>query len=261
MGILNVTPDSFYDGGRHSHIDAALQHAEKMLKEGAAIIDVGGESTRPGAATVSLQEEIDRVIPVVTVLRENLSAVISVDTYKPEVMQAAIRAGASFINDVNALQAPGALEMIAKNKVAICLMHRQGDAQTMQQNPHYENVVAEVKTFLGERAAACVAAGIERERIVIDPGFGFGKSLAHNLQLLKALDQLLALEFPILVGLSRKAMIGAVLGLPVEQRLYGSLALAVLAVANGASIIRTHDVRPTLEAIRMARAVLSEGAG
>lgn len=257
MGILNVTPDSFSDGGRYHSLDAALQQAETMIKEGAAIIDVGGESTRPGAVAVSMQQELDRVLPVITALKQNFSTTISVDTRQPEVMRAAIAAGAGFINDVDALQNEQALKIVAASKAAVCLMHKQGEPATMQLKPHYEDVVVEVNDFLAMRITSAVAAGISRDRIVIDPGFGFGKNLTHNLQLLKYLDRLQKLKQPVLVGLSRKAMIGNVLGLPVERRLYGSLALAVLAIAGGASIIRTHDVAATLETVKMANAVIN----
>ncbi len=257
MGILNVTPDSFYDGGRYTSLDSALDRAEIMVKEGAAIIDVGGESTRPGATPLSLQEEIDRVIPIVAALCKNFSVVISVDTRTPQVMQEAIRAGASFINDVNALQAEGTLAIVAEQQVAVCLMHMQGEPVSMQQSPYYEDVVHEVKDFLAARVRTCLAAGVAPDCIVVDPGFGFGKSLTHNLQMLNQLEQFRSLELPLLVGFSRKSMVGSVLGLPTEQRLYGSLALAVLAVTKGAALIRTHDVRPTIEAIKMTMGVIT----
>lgn len=258
MGIINITPESRYGGGFTRLCDEVLRRVEQMINDGAAIIDVGGESTRPGAMPVSLQEELDRVMPILEVIKNNFSILLSVDTLKPEVMKAALAIGVDLINDVNALRAEGALEIVANSQAAVCLMHMQGEPRTMQVAPYYEDVVAEVKTFLKERVEACLTAGISKERILIDPGFGFGKSLAHNSRLLNHLDELKDLDVPILVGLSRKIMIEAVLNLPVEQRLYASLALAVLAITKGAAIIRTHDVKPTLEAIRMASRVLAE---
>ncbi|HMA10951.1 MAG TPA: dihydropteroate synthase, partial [Steroidobacteraceae bacterium] len=222
--------------------------------EGAAIIDVGGESTRPGSAPASLQEELDRVLPVIEAVSRELDVLVSVDTMKPEVMRAAVAAGAGLINDVLALQAPGALEAAASSGAAVCLMHMQGTPRTMQQNPHYEDVVREVGELLRGRAAACRAAGIAAERILLDPGFGFGKSLAHNLELLRGLSALVG-DYPLLVGLSRKSMLGKLTGRPVEQRLAGSIALAALAVAAGASIVRCHDVAETVDAVRVAWAV------
>ena len=257
MGILNVTPDSFADGGRYVAHAAALAQARAMVAEGAAIIDVGGESTRPGAAPVSVQQELDRVIPVIEAVHAELPVVISVDTSKAEVMRAAVAAGAGFINDVRALREPGALEMAAASGVPVCLMHMQGEPRSMQQQPHYADVVAEVKGFLLERAEACQAAGVPRERIVLDPGFGFGKSAAHNLRLLKQLPILAEAGYAILAGLSRKSLIGSVLDLPVEQRLHPSVALAVLAVWQGARIVRVHDVAATVQAVRMCAAVWS----
>jgi len=258
MGILNITPESRYGGGFTRLCDAVLPRVEQMVHEGAAIIDVGGESTRPGATPVALQEELDRVIPILEIVKQNFPILLSIDTRKPEVMRAALKIGVDIINDVNALQAEDALAIAANSEAAVCLMHMQGEPQTMQKAPQYENVVTEVKTFLTARVQACFAAGIPKERLLIDPGFGFGKSLAHNSQLLNHLDELKTLEVPILVGLSRKIMIEAALNLPVEQRLYASLALAVLAITKGAVIIRTHDVKPTLEAVRMAHRVLAE---
>ena len=255
MGILNVTPDSFSDGGRFAGHDAALSHARAMVEEGAAIIDVGGESTRPGAAPVSVQQELDRVIPVIEAVRAEHPVVISVDTSKPAVMRAAVAAGAGFINDVRALREPGALEAAAASAVPVCLMHMQGEPRSMQQQPQYQDVIAEVRAFLLDRAAACHAAGILRERIVLDPGFGFGKTVAHNLQLLKHLPILVEAGHAVLAGLSRKSLIGSVLGLPVEQRLQPSVALAVLAVWQGARIVRVHDVAATVQAVRMCAAV------
>lgn len=255
MGILNVTPDSFSDGGRFVARDRALAHARAMVEEGAAIIDVGGESTRPGAEAVSVQQELDRVVPVIEALRAELPAAISVDTGKPEVMRAAVAAGAGFINDVRALREPGALAAAAAAGVPVCLMHMQGEPRSMQHRPHYVDVVAEVREFLLERAAACAAAGIPPHRILLDPGFGFGKTAEHNLRLLKHLPVLTDTGYVVLAGLSRKSLIGTVLGLPVEQRLAPSVALAVLAVWQGARIVRVHDVAATVQAVRMCAAV------
>lgn len=255
MGILNVTPDSFADGGHFLDPGAAIARARTMIGEGAAIIDIGGESTRPGAVPVTAEDEMRRVVPVIEALAGTVEAVISVDTTKPEVMAAAIAAGADMINDVNALRAPGALDVVAAADVAVCLMHMQGEPRTMQQDPCYADVVAEVSAFLAERARHCVDAGISRSRIVVDPGFGFGKTLAHNLQMMRHLDRFSSLGLALLVGLSRKSMIGAVLDRPVRDRLAGSLALAVLAVARGARILRVHDVGPTVDALRMIAAV------
>jgi dihydropteroate synthase len=255
MGILNVTPDSFSDGGVFFAQEAALAHAREMVAAGAAIIDVGGESTRPGAAPVALQEELRRVVPVIEALRDTLPVPVSIDTRNPAVMQAAVTAGAGMINDVNALQTPGALEMAASLGVPVCLMHMQGIPESMQENPEYTDVVTEVRQFLAGRADACLAAGIARERILLDPGFGFGKTTRHNLLLLQQLDGLVAEGYPVLVGLSRKSLIGKVLGLPVDERLYPGLALAVLAVWQGAVIVRTHDVRATRQAVDMCHAV------
>lgn len=255
MGILNRTPDSFSDGGRYAQRDAALKQAERMIGEGAAIIDVGGESTRPGSAPVPAAEELDRVIPVIEALRASSAVLISIDTLKPEVMDAACAAGADLINDVLALQAPGALEVARRHRVAVCLMHMQGEPRTMQLAPHYQDVVAEVGAFLEQRLLACIDAGIDAERVVLDPGFGFGKSLQHNLRLLAELSRTRAGDRPILAGLSRKSMFQQLLGLSVEQRLHASIAAATLAVWQGASIIRAHDVRATVEAVRLAAAV------
>ncbi|HYQ70639.1 MAG TPA: dihydropteroate synthase [Gammaproteobacteria bacterium] len=257
MGILNVTPDSFSDGGDFFTPEAALGLAQAMVAEGAAIIDVGGESTRPGAAPVPLQEELRRVIPVIEVLCAALPVPVSIDTRNPAVMQAAVMSGAGLINDVSALQAPGALEMAASLGVPVCLMHMQGTPGSMQDAPEYGDVVAEVRGFLAGRAASCLAAGIPRERILLDPGFGFGKTVRHNLLLLQHLDRLVAEGYPVLAGLSRKSLIGKLLDLPVDERLYPGLALAVLAVWQGAAMVRTHDVRATREAIAMCHAVSS----
>ena len=255
MGILNVTPDSFSDGGNYLVADHALEHAARMVEEGAAIIDVGGESTRPGAGAVSVEEELRRVIPVIKALNAALDVPVSIDTRKPEVMQAAVVAGAGLINDVTALQAPGAVELAAQLGVPVCLMHMQGTPESMQDQPTYENVVTEVKGFLLERAEACMQHGIDREKILLDPGFGFCKTTAHTLQLLQQLEQLVEAGFPVLVGLSRKSMIGQILGLPVDKRLHAGLALAALAAWQGAAIVRCHDVQETREAILMCQAV------
>lgn len=261
MGILNCTPDSFSDGGIFLARDAALAHARAMVAEGADIIDIGGESTRPGAQTVSAAEEIERVVPVIERLAREIAIPISVDTSKPEVMRAACAAGASFINDVQALRAPGALAAAADLSVPVCLMHMQGEPRTMQQQPRYADVVADVRTLLRERAEAAISAGVPRARIVLDPGFGFGKTAEHNLRLLRGLSAIADLGHPVLVGLSRKSMIGHLLGLPVERRLHASVALALLAVQNGATIVRVHDVAPTVEALRMYQIVSERGEG
>jgi dihydropteroate synthase len=262
MGILNVTPDSFSDGGLFASVDTALRRARAMAAEGADLIDVGGESTRPASVPVSLQEELDRVIPVIEALARELAVPLSVDTSKPEVMHAAVAAGAGLINDVAALRRPGALAAAASLGVPVCLMHMQGEPGTMQRDPTYDDVVSEVAAFLAARVAACEAAGIERGRLLVDPGFGFGKTLAHNLALLRGLPRLAALGLPVLAGLSRKSMIGALLGdVPVEGRLHGSVAAAVLAVERGAAIVRVHDVGPTVQALRILAAVGGDAGG
>jgi dihydropteroate synthase len=255
MGVLNVTPDSFSDGGRFLDTDDALRQALKMLSEGAAIIDVGGESTRPGAQPVAIQEELDRVIPVIEQLRKASDCVISIDTMKPVLMRAACAAGADLINDVMALRAPGALTAALETGAAVCLMHMQGEPRTMQQTPLYGDVLAEVGEFLAQRAQACEDAGIPRNRLLLDPGFGFGKTLQHNLQLLAGLEALTKLKLPLLIGVSRKSMFGQLLGASVEDRLYPGLAAAALAVWQGAAIVRTHDVKATVDAVRVAAAV------
>ncbi len=255
MGVLNVTPDSFSDGGRYLNPERAVAHARELVAQGAAIIDVGGESSRPGAVAVSEAEELQRVIPVIEALRDTIAVPVSVDTSKPAVMHAAVEAGAGLINDITALQAPGALETAAGLTVPVCLMHMQGLPASMQDNPDYGDVVVEVRDFLTARAAACIAAGIPPQRIVLDPGFGFGKTTEHNLQLLGRLPELVAAGFPVLVGLSRKSLIGNVLGLPVDKRVAASVGLAALAVWQGARIVRSHDVQATREAIAMIHAV------
>lgn len=255
MGILNVTPDSFSDGGKFVRREQAIEQALRMVEEGAAIIDIGGESTRPGAAEVPLADELQRVIPLIEALAPELSVPISVDTSKPQVMLAAASAGAGMINDVYALRREGALEAAAQTGLPVCMMHMQGEPRTMQAEPHYDDVVAEVKAFLQQRMAACEAAGIARERLLIDPGFGFGKSLAHNLTLLKHLAEFHALGMPLLVGMSRKSMIGAVLDATLEQRLHGSVAVATMAALHGAQLIRVHDVQATADALKMVAAV------
>ena len=257
MGIVNVTPDSFSDGGRHLSTKAAIDHAYQLLEEGADILDIGGESTRPGAARVSEQEELDRVLPVIEGLGQ-ISQPISIDTTKPAVMYAALRAGVSWVNDVNALQEAGALALVAASDAAVCLMHKQGTPQTMQNTPVYDDVLAEVMNFLQQRMAVCIAAGIAKERIVIDPGFGFGKSLVHNLSLLKNLQQFTTLGVPILAGLSRKSMLGALTGREVDDRLSPSVAAAVIAVQHGARVVRVHDVQATVDALKIWNAVNEE---
>ncbi|MGB4073621.1 dihydropteroate synthase [Pseudomonas sp.] len=255
MGILNVTPDSFSDGGRFARRDAALRHAQAMLAAGASLIDVGGESTRPGARVVSALEELERVAPVVEAIAAELDVIISVDTSTPAVMREVARLGAGLINDVRSLQRDGALDAAADSGLPVCLMHMRGEPTTMQDSPQYADVLVEVRDFLAERMAACAAAGIASERIVLDPGFGFAKTLEHNLALFKHMDALHALGRPLLVGVSRKSMIGKVLGHEVGERLYGSLALAALAVTKGAHILRVHDVAETVDVVRMLAAV------
>jgi len=255
MGILNVTPDSFSDGGRYGQRDAALRHAEAMLRAGASLIDVGGESTRPGARAVSSVEELERVAPVVEAIAAELDVIISVDTSTPAVMREAARLGAGLINDVRSLQRDGALDAAADSGLPVCLMHMRGEPTSMQQNPRYADVLVEVRDFLVERMAACATAGIAAERLLLDPGFGFAKTLEHNLRLFKHLDSLHELGRPLLVGVSRKSMIGQVLGHEVGERLYGSLALAALAITKGAHILRVHDVPETVDLVRMITAV------
>ncbi len=259
MGVLNITPDSFSDGGRYLSLDAALRRAAVMVTEGAAIIDVGGESTRPGAPAVPVQEELDRVLPVVERLAQELPVPVSVDTSKPTIMREAARVGAGMINDVWALRQPGALEAARASGLPVCLMHMLGEPATMQREPIYTDVVAEVRAFLAERVQACAAMGIQRERILVDPGFGFGKTLEHNLSLLRHLEQLTDLAAGVLVGFSRKSMIGLLLEAPVNERLPGSLAAAVLAAWQGAGVIRAHDVKETVQALRVCAALRAGG--
>ncbi|WP_265435511.1 dihydropteroate synthase [Aeromonas media] len=251
MGILNVTPDSFSDGGRFKQLELALTHARQMMEEGATLIDIGGESTRPGAPDVSEQEELDRVIPVVERMAQELDVMISLDTSKAAVMRAGCAAGGHLINDVRALLEPGALAAAAEADVPVCLMHMQGQPRTMQAEPHYEDLLGEVRAFFDERIAACLDAGIPRRHLLLDPGYGFGKTVAHNYQLLAGQQKLLDYGLPLLVGMSRKSMIGNLLGRPVDERLSGSLACALIGLQHGARIIRVHDVRATMDALRV----------
>lgn len=256
MGIVNVTPDSFSDGGQYSSTEKAVAHALQLVEEGADILDIGGESTRPGATPVSLEDELARVLPVIEQLAQSTTVPLSIDTYKPQVMRAAIAAGADIVNDVRALQEVGALEIVADSRAGVCLMHMQGTPQTMQQDPHYDDVVAEVNAFLAARLAAAEAAGIARERVVLDPGFGFGKKTQHNLQLLQEIGQTLAIGRPLLVGLSRKSVLGQITGGDVNARLHASLAASVISVMKGARIVRVHDVKATADALKVTAAVL-----
>lgn len=254
MGVINVTPDSFSDGGLYLSTAAAVAHARQLIAEGADLLDVGGESTRPGAAPVALEEERRRVLPVLEALA-GAGVPLSVDTQKPELMRAAVAAGAAMVNDVNGFQAPGALAAVADSNCAICIMHKQGDPQTMQQAPQYADVVIEVRDYLEQRIAAAERAGIARDRIVVDPGFGFGKALDHNLELLRRLDAIAALQVPVLAGLSRKSMIGRLTGRDAGDRVAGSVAAALLAVQRGAAIVRVHDVAATRDALAVWKAV------
>ena len=260
MGIVNVTPDSFSDGGRFFDPAAAVEHGMRLAAEGAAILDIGGESTRPGAADVGAEEEMRRVLRVIERLRAATSAVISIDTSKAQVIRAAAAAGVGLINDVRALREPGALEAAVATDCAVCLMHMQGEPRTMQQSPAYRDVVSEVKVFLRERVQRAQAAGLPLERLAVDPGFGFGKNLEHNLALLRGLRQLAVEGRPVLAGLSRKRMVGELTGRPAGERVHGSVALAVMAAQNGASIIRTHDVAATVDALKALHAVQGEGS-
>ncbi|WP_282348895.1 dihydropteroate synthase [Pseudomonas sp. PS01301] len=255
MGILNITPDSFSDGGRFNQRDLALRHAQAMFKAGATLIDIGGESTRPGARPVSVVEELERVAPLVEAISRELDVIISVDTSTPAVMRESARLGAGLINDVRALRRDGALDAAAATGLPVCLMHMQGEPGTMQDHPHYDDLLGEVSSFLLERMQACASAGIPAERILLDPGFGFAKSHAHNLSLFKHMQALHALGRPLLVGVSRKSMVGLALNKPVTERLNGSLALAALAMTKGAKILRVHDVAETIDVVRMIAAV------
>ena len=255
MGILNATPDSFSDGGRFNQLDNALKHALQMQQDGAEIIDIGGESTRPGASPVSAEEEIERVIPVIEKIRQHSDVAISIDTSKPQVMQAAIEAGASMVNDVNALHAEGAVELCVKHQIVVCLMHKQGDPSSMQDRPHYADAVEEIKQYLIERANICIESGMSAEKICIDPGFGFGKTLENNLSLLRDMQQFCALDYPVLVGVSRKSMFGMLLDRGIEDRLVASTAAVVIAYQKGARFFRVHDVAETCDALKLCAAV------
>ncbi|KFF71356.1 dihydropteroate synthase [Pectobacterium brasiliense] len=257
MGILNVTPDSFSDGGKHNKLDAALLHVQEMVNAGATLIDIGGESTRPGAAEVSTEEELDRVVPVVEAIAKRFDVWISVDTSKPEVMTASAQAGAHLINDIRALQEPGALEAAAATGLPVCLMHMQGMPRTMQHKPHYDDLMQDIGDFLQQQIDRCVSANIPKSKLLLDPGFGFGKNLAHNYALLARLSELHRFELPLLVGMSRKSMIGQILNVPPAQRVHGSIACAVIAAMQGAQIIRVHDVKETADAMRIVEATLS----
>jgi len=257
MGVVNVTPDSFSDGGLCASTENAVRHATQLIEEGADMLDIGGESTRPGSTPVSVEEELRRVLPVVQAL-VNMNIPISVDTTKPEVMRATIKSGASMINDINALRAPGALEVVATRKVTVCLTHMQGKPHNMQANPQYSDVVAEVKDFLQQRLDAAQAVGIPRERLIIDPGFGFGKTLKHNLQLLHYLERFTDMGVSVLVGLSRKSMLGEISGNKVSNRVHASVSAALLAATKGAGILRVHDVKATKDALAVYNAVISQ---
>ena len=261
MGVINVTPDSFSDGGRHLDADTAIRSALQMLRDGASIVDIGGESTRPGAAPVSDQEQLDRIMPVIEGLRRETDAPIAVDTGSAVVMRESVAAGADLVNDVYALQLPGALHAAAASGAAVCLMHMQGVPATMQDEPHYDHLPGDVVSFLRERVEACREAGIDRDRLLVDPGFGFGKTDAHNLVLLAELGALRTLGLPVLIDLSRKGTLGRLTGRPVGERLAAGVAAAVLAVERGASIVRTHDVGATVDALKIAAAVTAHGDG
>lgn len=254
MGILNVTPDSFSDGGRYTAVDGALLQAEKMLQAGATIIDIGGESTRPGAQAVGTFEELNRVIPVIQAIKRRFDCLVSIDTNKANVMATAVAAGADIINDVNALNGEGCVETVAELDVPVCLMHMQGEPRTMQNNPVYNDVVNDIKSYFAKRVAQCVDAGIKPSNICLDPGFGFGKTVEQNYQLLNRLEEFAQLGYPLLAGMSRKSMIGKVLGNEVDERLAGSLSCAVIAAMKGAKIIRVHDVKETVDAISIVGA-------
>lgn len=256
MGIVNVTPDSFSDGGQYAATDLAVAHAQQLIAEGADILDIGGESTRPGAEPVSLQEELRRVIPVIEALSKISTVPLSIDTYKPQVMQAAIQAGVDIVNDIRALQEENALEIVANSNVGVCLMHMQGVPQTMQINPTYADVLSEVQQFLADRVAACLAHGINKNRIMLDPGFGFGKTKEHNIALIQHLDRLTQLGYPLLVGLSRKSVLGKIAGGDELQRLHAGLAASVISVMKGAKVVRVHDVKATVDALKVVAAVI-----
>lgn len=260
MGIVNVTPDSFSDGGQYNQLDSALAHARRLVLEGADFVDVGGESTRPGAAPVSVQEELDRVCPVVETIAAELDTVISVDTSTPEVIREAARLGAGLVNDVRALQRDGAVAAAVASELPVCLMHMQGQPSTMQARPQYQNVRRDVTSFLMDRVRILEEAGVAPSKILLDPGFGFGKTLAHNLDLLKSLAQMRVLGYPLLVGLSRKSMLGEITGRDVSERLPASLAVATIAAMQGAAIIRVHDVRETVDAIKVVSALQESGS-
>lgn len=255
MGILNVTPDSFSDGGKFTNTDAALQQVEQMIAHGAKIIDIGGESTRPGAAEVTEADEINRVIPILKAIKQRFDVAVSIDTSKASVMTEAVNYGADMINDVRALQNKGCIEAVAQSEALVCLMHMQGQPRTMQDNPKYDDVVEDIKIFLSDRVESCINAGINKERIVLDPGFGFGKTLEQNYELLARMDEFSTMSLPVLAGISRKSMIGNLLQRPVEQRLAGSLATAIIAAQKGAKIIRVHDVKETVDALTILHTV------
>lgn len=257
MGIVNVTPDSFSDGGRYSSTELAISHALQLVAEGADILDIGGESTRPNATPVGLEEELERVIPVIERLAKEVDVPLSIDTYKPQVMREAVKVGAAIINDIRGLQEPGALQAVAEGNAGVCVMHMQGTPQTMQYDPVYQDVVQEVKTFLMQRLQACTAAGIPAERIVLDPGFGFGKRTVHNIALLNGLPDILELGRPLLVGLSRKSVLGQIVGSDVDQRLHASLAASVISAMKGGRIVRVHDVKATVDALKIVDAVIN----
>ena len=259
MGIVNVTPDSFSDGGRYNSVELAVQRAREMVADGAAFVDVGGESTRPGAAPVSEQEELDRVCPVVEAIARDVDTVISVDTSTPSVIRETARLGAGLVNDVRALEREGAVDAAVEAGLPVCVMHMKGAPGTMQQNPEYRHVVRDVATYLMDRVRVCEAAGIPAEKILLDPGFGFGKTLEHNLQLLATLEQLRVLGYPLLVGMSRKTMLGQITGREVSERLPASLAVATISALKGASVIRVHDVRETVDAVRVVEAMQAQG--
>ena len=259
MGIVNVTPDSFSDGGRYNSVELAVQRAREMVADGAAFVDVGGESTRPGAAPVSEQEELDRVCPVVAAIAREVDTVISVDTSTPSVIRESARLGAGLVNDVRALEREGAVDAAVEAGLPVCLMHMKGAPGTMQQNPEYRHVVRDVATYLMDRVRVCEAAGIPAEKILLDPGFGFGKTLEHNLQLLATLEQLRVLGYPLLVGMSRKTMLGQITGREVSERLPASLAAVTISALKGASVIRVHDVRETVDAVKVVEAMQTQG--